>query len=92
MSLRLEKQVLIVNKMGLHARPATQLAQLAGKYDAEISLQQGDKSTSATSVLGLMLLESHQGKEVTVVAQGSEAQEALDAITSLISDKFHEAE
>ncbi len=85
-----EKSLLIVNKLGLHARAATQLVQLTNKFDAQITLYQGDKQASANSVLGLMMLESHQGKEVKVVSEGTDAQAALDAVEVLIATKFNE--
>lgn len=87
-----EKTVVIVNKLGLHARAATQLVQLTNKFEAEITLHQGDKQASANSVLGLMMLESHQGKEVRIVSTGKDAQEALDAVESLIATRFNEQE
>lgn len=90
--MRLEKTLTIVNKLGLHARAATQLVQLAQQFDAEITLTQGDKSASAASVLGLMMLESHQGKEVTVISEGNDAEKALIAIEELITAKFNEEE
>lgn len=90
--MRLEKSLLIVNKLGLHARAATQLVQLANKFDAEITLQQGEKTASANSVLGLMMLESYQGKEVNVISEGKDAQDALEAIEKLIAERFNEQE
>ncbi|MEP3926295.1 MAG: HPr family phosphocarrier protein, partial [Gilvibacter sp.] len=87
-----ERTVVIVNKLGLHARAATQLVQLTNKFEAEITLHQGDKQASANSVLGLMMLESHQGKEVRIVSTGKDAQEALDAVESLIAARFNEQE
>jgi phosphocarrier protein NPr len=87
-----EKILVIVNKLGLHARAATQLVQLTNKFDAKITLHQGDKQASADSVLGLMMLESHQGKEVKVVSEGKDAQAALDAVEILIVTKFNEQE
>lgn len=87
-----EKTVVIVNKLGLHARAATQLVQLTNKFEAEITLHQGDKQASANSVLGLMMLESHQGKEVRIVSTGKDAQAALDAVESLIATRFNEQE
>ena len=87
-----EKNLLIVNKLGLHARAATQLVQLTNKFDAEITLFQGDKEASANSVLGLMMLESHQGKEVRVVSEGTDAEAALDAVETLIATRFNEKE
>jgi phosphocarrier protein NPr len=88
----LEKTLLIVNKLGLHARAATQLVQLTNKFDAQITLHQGDKQASANSVLGLMMLESHQGKEVRVVSVGKDAQAAMDAVEKLIVTRFNEDE
>ena len=88
----LEKTLVIVNKLGLHARAATQLVQLTNKFDAQITLHQGDKQASANSVLGLMMLESHQGKEVRVVIEGKDAQAAMDAVETLIVTKFNEEE
>lgn len=87
-----EKTVLIVNKLGLHARAATQLVQLTNKFDAEITIHQGDKQASANSVLGLMMLEGNQGKEVKVVSEGKDAEAALEAVETLIATKFNEEE
>ncbi|MBU3002235.1 HPr family phosphocarrier protein [Paraglaciecola arctica] len=87
-----ERTVVIVNKLGLHARAATQLVQLTNKFEAEITLHQGDKQASANSVLGLMMLESHQGKEVRIVCAGKDAKAALDAVETLIATKFNEEE
>ncbi|MDK1289652.1 HPr family phosphocarrier protein [Pseudoalteromonas umbrosa] len=83
---------LIKNKLGLHARAATTLAQLSTQFDAQITLYQGDKSAQGDSVLALLLLESSQGKEVEVRCTGPDAKNALIAIGNLIEDKFHEAE
>lgn len=90
--MRLEKELVIVNKLGLHARAATQLAQLANQFDAEITLTLNEKSASATSVLGLMMLEGNQGKQVTVLSQGSDAEAAMSAIENLIVHRFNENE
>jgi phosphocarrier protein NPr len=88
----LEKTLVIVNKLGLHARAATQLVQLTNKFDARITLYQGDKQASADSVLGLIMLESHLGKEVKVVSEGKDAAAALDAVETLIATRFNEEE
>lgn len=87
-----EKSLLIVNKLGLHARAATQLVQLANQFEAEITLTLGQKSASANSVLGLMMLEGNQGKEVKVVSEGKDAEPAMAAIEKLIVEKFNEQE
>ena len=88
----IEKTMTIVNKLGLHARAATQLVQLANRFDAKIVLKKEDKEADANSVLGLMMLESHQGEQVTVVVDGDDAQAAMAAIEQLIAGKFNEEE
>ena len=90
--MRLEKTLLIVNKLGLHARAATQLAILVNQFDALVTIVQGEKSASANSVLGLMMLEGNQGKEVVVISEGKDAQQAMIAIEKLIVEKFNEGE
>ncbi|WP_018982747.1 HPr family phosphocarrier protein [Salinimonas chungwhensis] len=90
--MNIEKQLTIENKLGLHARAATQLVELATQFNARITLVKGDKSADADSVLGLMMLESHQGETVTVISEGPDAQAAMDAIETLIAGRFNEAE
>ena len=90
--MRVEKQVKIENKLGLHARAATQLVKLANTFQSSITLYKEDKSADANSVLGLMMLESHQGETVTIVSDGHDAEQAFEAIRTLIADKFHEEE
>lgn len=88
----LEKKLIIVNKLGLHARAATKLAQLSQQFDAKIIVYLGDKSADATSIMALMLLAGGQGKSVTIKAQGNDAKAALESICQLINDKFNEEE
>ncbi|CAM4283100.1 HPr family phosphocarrier protein [Pseudoalteromonas ostreae] len=90
--MRLEDTFLIKNKLGLHARAASVLAQLAVQFDASITLHQDEKQAAGDSVLGLMLLESSQGKEVKVVCEGPDAEPALAAIGELIAQRFNEQE
>jgi len=90
--MRLEDTFLIKNKLGLHARAASVLAQLAVQFDASITLHQDDKQAAGDSVLALMLLESSQGKEVKVVCEGPDAEPALAAIGELIAQRFNEQE
>lgn len=90
--MRIERTVTIVNKLGLHARAATQLVQLANQFDAEIMLHKGDKQANANSVLGLMMMESHQGEQILLVSEGPDAEAALDAVEALIAGRFNEAE
>jgi phosphotransferase system HPr (HPr) family protein len=87
-----EKTLTIVNKLGLHARAATKLAQLSQQFDAEIIISLNDKSANAHSIMALMLLAGGQGKNVTIKTSGKDAKQALLAVCQLINDKFDEDE
>lgn len=90
--MKVSKTLTIVNKLGLHARAAIKLVQLANSYQCNVSLQQGDQEAPADSVLALLMLESSQGKQVTLTCEGKDAQEAFDEIADLIANKFDEGE
>ena len=90
--MKIEKSVQIINKLGLHARAATKLVKLANLHESKITLIQGDSTAPANSVLALMMLESSQGKTVDIICEGSDAEKAMDAIVSLIENKFDESE
>ncbi|MGB0893941.1 MAG: HPr family phosphocarrier protein [Parashewanella sp.] len=89
--MRLERQVTICNKLGLHARAATKLAVLASTFDAKVTLENEEKTASASSVLGLLMLETGMGKSIKVISEGNDAQQALEAVCKLIDDRFDEA-
>ncbi|GGI79650.1 HPr family phosphocarrier protein [Shewanella gelidii] len=86
----LKREITICNKLGLHARAATKLAVLASEFDAEVTLNQGEKKASAASVLGLLMLESGMGKSILVEATGADAEIALEAVCNLIHARFDE--
>lgn len=88
----LSRSIEIRNKLGLHARAATKLARLANEFDAKITITQDDKAVDASSVMGLMLLASQQGKTIAINATGVDAEAALEAITQLVQNRFHEDE
>jgi phosphocarrier protein NPr len=90
--MKLVKSLTIMNKLGLHARAATKLVQLANSYECEIILEQGDQQAHANSVLALLMLESSQGKQVTLICDGSDAECAMKSIENLIANKFDEGE
>ncbi|WP_338294794.1 HPr family phosphocarrier protein [Planctobacterium marinum] len=90
--MRIEKELTIINKLGLHARAATELVKLATSFSADILVQKDGKSVSANSVLGLMMLEGSQNKQVKVVCEGDDAEAAMEAIEALFSARFNEDE
>lgn len=90
--MKLTKTVTIVNKLGLHARAATKLVNIAGNFQSEIELQQGDQKAPANSVLALLMLGSAMGKQVTITCEGKDAESAMEEIVNLIANKFDEGE
>lgn len=83
----------IVNQRGLHARAATKLVQLAGRYPCQITLTGPDgQEANAKSVMGVLLLCGSMGTVIDVKAQGEQAAEAVSAIGALIADRFGEGE
>lgn len=87
------KRFTIVNARGLHARAATKLVQLSGRYDCHISLVGPDgQEANAKSVMGVLLLCGSMGTVIEVRATGPEAAAAVDAIGELIASRFGEPE
>ncbi|MFK7985713.1 MAG: HPr family phosphocarrier protein [Sandaracinaceae bacterium] len=80
----------IVNELGMHARAATKLVHLAGRYTSEIELEKDGHRANAKSVMGVLLLCGGKGSKVTVHAQGDDAEEAVAALGQLIADRFGE--
>lgn len=84
------KEVEIKNKLGLHARPASLVVKLAGKFESEIQLIKEDTEINAKSILGVMMLAAGPGQKITITADGADEAEAVDAIGSLIESGFGE--
>jgi phosphocarrier protein len=82
----------IVNKLGLHARAAAKLTQIAGGFASEIFISRSGRRVNAKSIMGVMMLAAGQGTSVLVEAKGDDAEAALTAIAKLVADRFGEAE
>ena len=80
----------IMNELGLHARAATKLVQLASRFAAEIELEKDGQRANAKSVMGVLLLCGGRGTRLTVVARGGDARAAVDSLGALIQDRFGE--
>lgn len=83
-------EITIINKLGLHARAATKLAQTAGGFASTIRCGQNGKLVDAKSVMALMLLAASQGTVLQWEIDGADEQKALDSINALIADRFGE--
>jgi len=80
----------IKNKRGLHARAAAKFAKLAGEFDAEVQVSRGGQTVVGTSIMGLMMLAAAIGTEIEMTATGNQSKEVLDALETLVADKFGE--
>lgn len=83
-----ERSVVITNPQGLHARPADLFARLAMKFDSKIEVIRDNHRVDAKSILHMLTLGAAQGTELTLQAQGPDAEEAIDAIARLIVSDF----
>ncbi len=82
----------IINKLGLHARASAKLTKLASGFPCDVWLSKGERRVNAKSIMGVMMLAAGIGSEVELETEGDQAQEAMDALLALISDKFGEGE
>jgi len=87
-----QREIEIVNKLGLHARASAKLTQLAAKYQCDVSLARSGRKVNAKSIMGVMMLAAGKGSTVTIEAEGADAQAALAALTALIAERFGEGE
>jgi phosphocarrier protein HPr len=85
-----ERSVQIVNKNGLHARPAAEIVKLAAKFQSEVTLVRDGTEVNAKSIMGVMMLAAECGATLMLRAEGDDADAALDAIAQLIANKFGE--
>ena len=88
----ISKQVVISNKLGLHARAATKFANLCGRYACKMQVCCNGKTIDGKSIMSLMLLAASKGTTIEVMADGHDAEEAVAALLALIEDKFGEVE
>jgi len=88
--MTLTRELLIINKRGLHARASAKFVQTVELFDAEITVSRDGMTVGGTSIMGLMMLAASPGCTVTVTSSGTDALAAMDALEALIADKFGE--
>ena len=86
----LEKKVTIVNKLGLHARPAVMLVKTASEFEADVKLAKGTTTVDAKSIMGILILAAGQGSILTIITDGRDEKDAMDAVVKLFEDGFGE--
>jgi phosphocarrier protein len=90
MSQNESRDLKVLNKFGIHARPAALFVKTAGKFRSTIEVEKEGVSVSGKSIMGLLTLEGHAGSVLRVSAEGEDAREALDALEDLVASKFNE--
>lgn len=88
----IKTQITIINKLGLHARASAKFVSTANKFQSQIEVIKGKQKINGKSIMGVMLLAASQGSELTLHIHGPDAEEMTDALTTLINNRFHEAE
>jgi len=86
----LQRSVRVLNRQGLHARPADLLVRCASGYQSEIFLHKGPEQVDCRSILSLLTLGATEGTELTITAEGADAPQALEAVSQLFDQGFHE--
>jgi phosphocarrier protein len=86
----IEETLKIANKHGLHARPAAHLVKIAGKFESEIKILKDGLEVNGKSIMGVMMLAAEPGSEITLRIDGSDEQNAMDALKELIAKNFYE--
>ncbi len=84
------RDVEIVNKLGLHARPSARLTQLASSFASEVHMSKNGRRVNAKSIMGVMMLAAARGSTLTLETDGKDEVEAIDALTDLIASGFGE--
>lgn len=86
----IERQVQIVNQLGLHARPAAEIVKTAAKFESNITLTRDDLEVNGKSIMGVMMLAAEFGSSITLRADGPDEDQAVDALAALVASKFRE--
>ena len=85
-----QRDVEIINKLGLHARPSARLTQLASSFKSSVFMSRNGRRVNAKSIMGVMMLAAAKGSTITLETDGDDEKEAIDALAGLISSGFGE--
>lgn len=86
----MERTVDIVNLLGLHARAAAKLVTLATKFESDLRIRKDGREVSGKSIMGVMMLAAGKGSQILLIAEGPDAEQALDALAQLVAERFGE--
>jgi phosphocarrier protein HPr len=87
---KLEKEITIINRLGLHARPAAMFVRIASRYRSEVWVEKEGEQINGKSIMGLMMLAAGQGSRLLIKCEGPDADKVLAELEELIQQKFNE--
>ena len=87
-----QREVEIVNKLGLHARASAKLTQVASRYQSDVHIARNGRRVNAKSIMGVMMLAAGKGSKVTLETSGPDEDEAMNALCALVADCFGEGQ
>ena len=90
--MSLSRNIEIINKLGMHARAAAKFVKLASSFSSNIEIERKGRRVNGKSIMGVMMLAASMGSEVTIYADGDDAEESLDKLEQLINNRFDEDE
>ena len=85
-----ERELTLINRLGLHARPAALVVQTANKFKSEIKLKKDEVEINGKSIMGVMMLAAEMGSKILIRAEGDDEVQAVEALAKLFEDKFGE--
>ena len=86
----IEKEITVINRLGLHARPAAMVVETAARFKSEIKFKKSDVEVNAKSIMGVMMLAAEIGSKIIIRAEGEDETQAVEALAKLFEDKFGE--
>jgi len=87
---KIEKEVTIVNRLGMHARPAAMFVRIASRYRSEVWVEKEGEQINGKSIMGLMMLAAGQGSKLVIRCDGPDSAQALEELEQLIAGRFSE--
>jgi phosphocarrier protein len=87
-----QREVEIINKLGLHARASAKLTQVASRFQSEVHIARNGRRVNAKSIMGVMMLAAGKGAKVTLETSGPDEDEAMSALCALVADYFGEGQ
>jgi phosphocarrier protein HPr len=87
---KIEKEIIVINRLGLHARPAAMFVRIASRYRSEVWVEKEGEQINGKSIMGLMMLAAGQGSKLTIRCEGPDADKVMEELEELIRQKFNE--